>query len=241
MIKLEKSSNSPLAIQQNQHTWTKALLDAVNKYGSYNDIPTSEKNSLTNHYKNTEIKTAVFNSSNEKCCFCESKLKEMNGYPEIEHFEPKSLYPEKCFEWTNLMPICRNCNGSKKDHDTISEPIVNPFAQNPKDFFEFKNLRIKSLNDNDIGQKTIEICNLNRRTLIEGRSNLYLELEKALIDIENDYDKDLNRNKILKLENFIFDMEKLASNESKYSAFVKNYLDNSNEYKKLKQILENHS
>lgn len=238
MIKLEKNSTSPQILQNQFNNWTTALMSAVSQYGNYAAIPANIKDSLIKHYRNDEIKQAVFNSSNNKCCFCESKLDEINGYPEIEHFEPKSLYPNKCFEWKNLMPICRYCNGSKGNHDTISEPIVNPYNQNPEDFLEFVDLRIKELDNNSIGKTTKDICNLNRRDLIKARGELFIELNNTFEHIADELTETLTRQRRNKIENFIYDIEKLASKESKYSAFVKNYLENSDEYKRIKEILD---
>lgn len=230
MIKLEKQSK-PQVLQNNCVNWTAALMAAVTKYRGYSNIPKNERDELIKHYRNDKVKTMVFDSSHNKCCFCESKLDETNGYPEIEHFEPKSLYPNKCFEWENLMPICRYCNGSKGNHDTISEPIVNPYEQNPEEFLEFVNLRIKTLNNNPIGEKTIDICDLNRRQLTQARAELFLVLENKFKDILDEFSENLSGKKLNKIKNFLFDIEKLANKESKYSAFIISYLNNSEEYK----------
>jgi hypothetical protein len=47
-----------------------------------------------------------------KCAFCESLL-EVTSFLEIEHYTAKTVHPERAFEWENLFPICRVCNGSK--------------------------------------------------------------------------------------------------------------------------------
>jgi len=237
VIKLEKSLNIPKILQIKKEIWTTDLMNAVENHGGYSNIPKEELNQLLKHYRHEEIKEAVFSSSDNKCCFCESKLEEINGYPEIEHFKPKSIYPVNCFEWENLMPICRNCNGSKKNHDPICEPIINPYIDNPEEFLEFKNLKIRALNADLKGKKTIEVCNLNRLSLLEKRSKLLLELEKTLVDVERySLEKVSDRSFLNKLNDFLFEIENLAIHNNRYSAFVKHYLKNSEEYQKLKEI-----
>jgi len=53
-----------------------------------------------------------------KCAFCESK----RFKPQVEHFRPKkyvtglngySGYYWLCYEWTNLLPCCKDCNETK--------------------------------------------------------------------------------------------------------------------------------
>lgn len=43
---------------------------------------------------------------NARCMFCED-----SAATEIEHFRPKSLYPELVFEWANFLYACGECNG----------------------------------------------------------------------------------------------------------------------------------
>lgn len=63
---------------------------------------------------------------NNKCAFCESKRYK----PEVEHFRPKKMvvglpktehngYYWLCYEWTNLIPSCSDCNDTKGNHFPI--------------------------------------------------------------------------------------------------------------------------
>jgi uncharacterized protein (TIGR02646 family) len=51
-----------------------------------------------------------------KCVFCEGAL-EAQGHLEIEHYFAKTLAPDRCFEWTNLLPACSKCNNAKGEQD----------------------------------------------------------------------------------------------------------------------------
>lgn len=105
--------------------------------------------SLTDEYKATGkavwqkafFGKALLSSSHNKCCFSECRLNEEGKYDEVEHFHPKSLYPDEVVVWTNLLPISKACNIAKSDHDTKSEPIINPYTDDPKDHIYIKGYR----------------------------------------------------------------------------------------------------
>ena len=53
-------------------------------------------------------------SGARRCMYCEDSVAD-----EIEHHHPKDLYPEKTFEWTNLLYACGPCNGPKNNRFAI--------------------------------------------------------------------------------------------------------------------------
>ncbi|WP_058830620.1 hypothetical protein [Paenibacillus polymyxa] len=129
---------------------------------------TSEKvKELTEEYLKTKknvwnqdyIKKALLTMSHDKCIFCECKLGEESKYIEVEHFHPKSLYPYEVVDWFNLLPICKRCNGLKRDHDTKHEPIINPTIDEPRQHLFIKNYRFFS--KDEIGKRTVRILQLN--------------------------------------------------------------------------------
>jgi uncharacterized protein (TIGR02646 family) len=116
--------------------------------------------SASNVWNKTFIREALLAMSKDKCAYCECTVAEESKYMEVEHFLPKSVYPAMVVEWTNLLPACKRCNGSKRDYDAHAEGmIIDPSSRNPKDHLYFKDhvLRYKD----DIGRRTIEVCNLN--------------------------------------------------------------------------------
>jgi len=105
------------------------------------------------------IKEALLAISNNKCCYCECRLEVNSEYMEIEHFHPKSKYPDRVVMWDNLLPCCKRCNSSKSDHDTYKEPVINPAEINPKDHLRLEDYRYKP--KTPLGEKTIEVVYLN--------------------------------------------------------------------------------
>ncbi|WGE91939.1 HNH endonuclease [Actinobacillus genomosp. 1] len=116
----------------------------------------SDKSNVWNH---VEIKTSLLSFSHNKCAYCEAKLGEQSSYMEVEHFKDKKDYPDDVVNWTNLLPSCKHCNGSKSDHDVVSEPIMNPCDMLPQDHIYLHNYRI--LPKTEIGKMTISVLDLN--------------------------------------------------------------------------------
>ncbi|NJN78093.1 MAG: hypothetical protein HC803_06945 [Saprospiraceae bacterium] len=76
----------------------------------------------------------------EKCCYCEVKVNE-EGFPPIEHFYPKSIYPNEVVTWGNLLLICTVCNTFKDNFDTKNNPFIHPIFDNPKEHLTFNVFR----------------------------------------------------------------------------------------------------
>lgn len=47
-------------------------------------------------------------------------------------------------DWKNLLPICKRCNGLKRDHDTKLVPIINPKLIDPREHLTIKKFRFFS-------------------------------------------------------------------------------------------------
>jgi hypothetical protein len=108
---------------------------------------------------------------------------------EIDHFFPKSIYPDLVLEWTNLNPSCKTCNASKGDHDPRREPVVNPFLDDPKQYLCFRNYLYFGKDAGNKGQKTIEVLNLNDRTqFVEKRARVGFQLSGHLEELYNNRD-----------------------------------------------------
>jgi uncharacterized protein (TIGR02646 family) len=60
---------------------------------------------------------------------------------DIDHFWPKSQYPERTFAWDNLMLVCAGCNRRKSDRfglDTDGVPmLIDPTRDDPWDYLYY--------------------------------------------------------------------------------------------------------
>ena len=192
------------------------------------------------------IREALLNECNNKCVYCECFIgaghKEMN----VDHFHYKNKYEDEVVSWNNLNPSCPHCNKSKSTHDTYKEPIVNPFEENPQDYFYVKNYRYYSKNKRveKIAKNTIDILGLNDtddlvrfrfeqgNALSEKITELYEAANENKFILTSDIKK---RNRILTgCKNIL----KQGINTAEFSAFMATTIQNEDDYHKLKKLLQ---
>jgi len=201
---------------------------------------------LTREYKDTGktvwkiewLKKAVSDMSFGKCCFSEIRLGEESKYMEIEHFHSKNRYPDEVMEWGNLMPSCKKCNGTKLEHDTLNEPIVNPFTDNPKDYLFFKNYRYYPKNKNEIGHRTIDVLGLNDHNhFVTPRFKIGNEIIERLQDFKDNVlnlEDKRNARYILRLKNLL----EQGNRKEEYAALVSTTILSDENFNEIIEILK---
>ena len=174
MIKVARSSK-PAILERNKQTWTDALLRTATAAG---------KRNAEGKYRHPSIKDAIVAMFHGKCAYCESRISHI-AYGHIEHFKPKSTFPELTFEWTNLLLSCPICNGPEYKGDCFPEaseggPLINPCDDAPAEHFEFvfdPAVKLASVIGKTVrGQTTEKILGLNRADLREYRSKMVMTL-----------------------------------------------------------------
>jgi uncharacterized protein (TIGR02646 family) len=244
VIKLERLPE-PQKLAANKVQWLEVLQTAITKHGSYQKIPNPERNRLTKHYKDSEITKTLFQSSHDKCAYCECNPTE-GGYIEVDHFKPKSLYPENIFDWDNLLPACARCNKAKSDHDTVKEEIVNPYKLDPEEIFYFDEelLQAKQGVHFDICIKTINVCKLNRAGLTKPRLVIYRELlafiaamEKTLDQFTAATEKKEKKALLTDLHDSIAIIDLFKIPNSRYAGFCRYFLNHCDSYRKVKKLI----
>ncbi|EMK6891460.1 HNH endonuclease [Vibrio cholerae] len=174
---------------------------------------TDEKvDELTNKFKlsqspvwnNDKIKTPLLESSFYKCAYCQCPLSTESNYMEVEHFEDKKHNPDKVVVWENLLPSCKKCNGSKGTHDVISEPILNPFIDDPREHLYMRLYRFRGKTDK--GTTTINVTDLNHSTrLVFSRYEIGEKIDDLLETAWERFESfkmnknTVNRNKFIKV------------------------------------------
>jgi len=163
MIKINKLQE-PTILSENKDSWKEELLTSIQSGIKFS--PT-----IYNRYNNTEIKKKLKEESNNKCMYCESVVNHI-AHEHIEHFRPKakSKYPELTFEWNNLGLSCPICNINKSDEFDEELPFVNPYVDDPDDFFKALGNMIFPLPGNKRAELSRSIIKLNRPELIQSRT-----------------------------------------------------------------------
>ncbi len=170
--------DAPLFLKENQATWTESYISGA---------------TFSWHQKDEEIRTKLKEMSNYHCAFCDDLLFPKSGeIGEIEHFKPKTAYKELAFEWTNLYPICRRCNGTK--NDKFDDLLLRPDSEDYKysdwfclDLSSFKLKPFKLANPNwKRAEKTIELYGLNKDDKIKRRQDEFAKIRNEdYKDIDN--------------------------------------------------------
>jgi uncharacterized protein (TIGR02646 family) len=244
MIKLQRPPE-PQKLIDNKFIWQSRLDEAIACYGSYEKIPQEERYKLIVHYRDKEIKNPLFESSHGKCAYCECSVIE-SSYLEVEHYKPKSLYPEKVFDWENFLPACSHCNKIKGTHDTGIKSIINPYIIDPDDAFLFKRIQVKPKEGEyfEAAERTIDVCRLNDPRLINARAKILPKLEIASMALEvaiKNYNETSIAEKKQSLKRNIQEALSTADltqeDSAVYAGFCRHFFKNDDIYNKAKELV----
>lgn len=187
------------------------------------------------------IKKGLLRFSHNKCCYCECNITEESKYLEVEHYYPKGKYKDKVVEWDNLLPSCKRCNGTKGEHDTAVEPIINPSKTNPKEHLKFWRYRIKGVDE--IGELTVSVLDLNEQDrLVLPRfqiGNAVIERLESLNEMTDEYIKGIQASTRRKnrIQREVKGLMREGLPSSVYSACVSTIILTEQEYSELKEKL----
>ncbi len=184
MIKIKRTSK-PTILRKKAEEWKNTLLYSED---------TEKRNKVLTKYRHKEIKDSLIKMFHGKCAYCESKINHID-YGHIEHYRPKSLFPELTFEWSNLFLACGICNGKTYKGNQFPEtnkkgPFINPCDDNPDDHFTFdydSSVCLASVyGKTPRGETTEQQLGLNRHDLRQYRSNYVCKLVVLARLAEND-------------------------------------------------------
>lgn len=140
-----------------------------------------------------KLKLELLEKFNNQCVYCGIKIFEPL-MASIEHFYPKSLYPELMNAPDNLLIACRACDAIKNNNFPIDENgnplLINPAKEKFSDhMIQLDNGYIEGTTER--GETTIDVLQLNRDALIEQRI-------LAMIDMKFDDNIKLSNTEIYK-------------------------------------------
>ncbi len=211
MIKLSKGKK-PLILVDKAVQWTTEYLTCLNA----NQKPS---NTIAHRYNHDDIKDTLETETYGKCAYCESKIKHIE-FGDIEHILPKkkTARPDLYVEWSNLTLACEICNRiNKKDYYEPQMPLVNPYVDNPDDFFLFVGTIISDKNNNSRGFVTVSTLDLNRSDLVVRRNERFQSVSKLFFSWSQATNPTIKS--ILANE-----LKKECACDKEYSAFVRHFL-----------------
>jgi uncharacterized protein (TIGR02646 family) len=202
---------------------------------------------LTDKYKTTGesvwskdyIKKALLKMSNQKCCYCEAKLNISGNDMEVEHFLPKSAFPDKAVEWENLLPACGHCNGTKNDLNPQITPIIHPVHDNPQDHLKMTSFYLRGRDDK--GKTLVLKLKMNEEKAINPRfeagRGIMTMLEELLEDAKAHFNNPQGtQNMETRIKNRLQRLMLDCYPEKPYSATCATILLNDQNYQDIRQI-----
>jgi uncharacterized protein (TIGR02646 family) len=203
----------------------------------------------TREFKNTQkpvwkaawLLDAVSAMAFNKCCYSEVRLGEESKYMEVEHFHPKSLYPDEVMAWGNLLPACKKCNATKGEHDTVNQPVVNPFVDDPQAYFYFENSFYRVKGSSPKGKLTIQKLGLNDiEHFVKPRARISEAISKTLNDLYEDFSCSEPTKYAIYAERFKRLLQK-GNRKEEYAALVSTTILLSNDFKRIEEMLKTHN
>lgn len=61
-----------------------------------------------------------------RCAFSTFRIEPVTGSRTVEHFQPKSKYPERAYDGTNFRLVCGLMNGRKRENEDVLDPFTIP-------------------------------------------------------------------------------------------------------------------
>ena len=170
-------------------------------------------------YKHPRNKEALKQAASDKCMYCESKISHID-FAHIEHIKPKSegKFPELEFSWDNLGYACPKCNNEKSDKYHNELPFVNPYDEDPKEYFYASGSWLFVKEGSERADITIQNIGLNRPELLEKRFEKIAEIQSAITACFR------TKSPILR-ENALAELRNEADPDKEYSFFVKALID----------------
>ena len=223
---------APSALNRNADSWLTKLQQTLSNPPSTEAEETeirkwkAQIKKCQNKYQHKEIKTALETMFCGKCCYCESKVTDV-AYGDIEHFYPKSRYPDKTFMWENLLFSCQICNEGYKGDKFPLDADGNPLLIDPSDGVTNPNQHLDFVWDNVADQSFIYGLDEKGKTVEE---MFDFNGNKGRIDLVK------NRNSYLKKLMTLFSfaqegnqtaialLKEACQQEGEYSAFARIYI-----------------
>jgi uncharacterized protein (TIGR02646 family) len=177
------------SISKAARTWLQAKTQEINALPDQSAKKARAEqlwDSTSNNSNRTEIRKVLESMASglTRCMYCES-----NFGTDIDHFAPKTDYPESAFAWKNFLLACSYCNSNQKRTQFPLDPtsnaplLIDPSAEDPMEHLTLtpKTGEYRPKKASLKGVETIRVFGLNTRTeLVGGRSNAWKGLQSLV-------------------------------------------------------------
>ncbi|WP_165223693.1 retron system putative HNH endonuclease [Aquisphaera insulae] len=127
-----------------------------------------------------DVEQALNAVTHGKCAYCENIAAK-----DIEHFHPKSIYPNRMFAWNNFLRGCKNCNNVKQSQFPLDgvggRLLIDPCEDEPLEYFTWDMMTgaaglTPDPSRNPRAMATHELFSLDQEPLREERRNKALDV-----------------------------------------------------------------
>jgi len=114
-------------------------------------------------------KEALAIMSHGKCAYCEGEINAARS-GQVDHFQPKSLFPSLAYDWDNYFLACGGCNGAKGDKWPDDGAYLRPDREDPSTKLCFTvDGMVKAVGAATDADQTIQDFDLKREWLVRRR------------------------------------------------------------------------
>ncbi|MCI9675662.1 MAG: TIGR02646 family protein [Lachnospiraceae bacterium] len=121
MVKLNRTY-APKALSKTNREFKAAIagMDTKDAYSFY--ITHKQQYS----YNTSETKRHFRKMNHERCSFCTKLIYDFEDEMTVEHIRIKRDYPQKIFQWSNLLCACRACNTKRSTRAYYPDKYLDP-------------------------------------------------------------------------------------------------------------------
>ena len=150
--------------------------------------------------------------SGNNCWYCERQCQPVGGWtPTVDHFRPRSLFPELTYQWSNWVFSCRRCNVENKQDKWSDTEYVDPCAiditNRPEHYFDYESETGRMIAKDGLSESahqrawnTIDDLGLSKTDLVNPRFTSIKRFIEELLEELLDYSPDTRQSFI---ENFL--------------------------------------
>jgi uncharacterized protein (TIGR02646 family) len=177
-----KRLSKPETLRRKGAEWTREIVSKAKTARQHKKAVPSK----AYRYNKKDIRDALTQMYGGLCCYCESRVTHV-AFAHIEHRMPKSRFPRKTYDWTNLNLACPKCNNAKGEKWTSSAPILDSVSDIPiTDHLTYKvgKSGVRRWPASQRGETTVDHANLDRDDLVKQRNQVYLETAGTIDEID---------------------------------------------------------
>lgn len=136
-------------------------------------------------WKKKVLKVKLKAMTEGHCAYCQSPASPAQ-HAEVEHYQPKSLFPSLAYAWGNYFYSCEICNGSKSNKWPDRGEYVRPDRGDPSQLFLFEaDGTIKPAGNRSSAKRMIDDFDLNREDLRKARKDQIKRIVGAVEDLRD--------------------------------------------------------